>query len=60
MEEQDLETRAKRPKPRDLDIMSLDALHDYIAEMEVEIARARMAIDAKQNWRSQADTFFKT
>ena len=60
MEEQDLEPRAKRAKARDLDIMSVDALHDYIAEMEAEIARARMAIDAKQNWRSQADTFFKT
>ena len=60
MEEQDLEPRAKRPKARDLDIMSLDALHDYIADMEAEIARARRAIDAKQNWRSQADTFFKT
>ena len=60
MEEQDLEPRTKRPKPRDLDVMSLEALHDYIAKMESEIARIRAAIEAKQTWRSQADTFFKS
>ena len=59
MEEPDLEPRAKRPKLRDLDVMSVAALNDYIAEMEAEIARVRAAIEAKQSWRSQADTFFK-
>ncbi len=59
MEDQDLDPRARRPKPRDLDVMSVEALQDGIAELEAEITRMRAAIDAKQSWRSQADSFFK-
>ena len=60
MEEQDLEPRNRKPKPRDLDVMSIEALGEYIEEMEAEIARVRVAISAKENWRDTADTFFKT
>jgi len=59
MEDQDLDPRARRPKPRDLDVMSVEALQDGIAELEAEITRMRAAIGAKQSWRSQADSFFK-
>lgn len=59
MEEQDLEPRTQRPKPRDLEIMSIEALHGYIAEMEAEIVRVRAAIESKQSWRGHADSFFK-
>ncbi|MBT5108696.1 MAG: DUF1192 domain-containing protein [Rhodospirillaceae bacterium] len=59
MEEQDLEPRNRKPKPRDLDVMSIEALGEYIEDMEAEIARVREAISAKENWRDNADSFFK-
>ena len=40
--------------------MSVEALQDMIVELEAEIVRVRVAIDAKQSWRRQADTFFKS
>jgi uncharacterized small protein (DUF1192 family) len=60
MEEQDIEPRTKRPTLQNLDIMSVEALQDMIVELEAEIARIRVAIDGKQLWRRQADTFFKS
>lgn len=59
MEEQDLEPRTRKPKPKDLEVMSIEALGEYIEEMEAEIERVRAAIAAKQDWRSNADSFFK-
>ena len=59
MEEEDLQPRTVRPKPKDLEVMSVESLHDYIAELEAEIERARGAIEAKQSWRGKADGFFK-
>ncbi|MEX2614822.1 MAG: DUF1192 domain-containing protein [Alphaproteobacteria bacterium] len=59
MDERELEPQTARPKPRDLDVMSIAALHDYIAELEAEIARTRAAIEAKQSWRGTAESFFK-
>lgn len=60
MEEQDLEPLTRRPKPRDLEPMSIDALQDYIVEMEAEIERVKAAINAKESWRDNAESFFKT
>jgi uncharacterized small protein (DUF1192 family) len=59
MEEQDLEPLTKRKKLKDLDVMSVDALNEYIAGMEAEIERARAAIAAKQSHKSAAESFFK-
>lgn len=59
MEDADLEPRHAKPKPKDLDILSIEALNDYIAELEAEIARARAAIDAKTSHRSAAESVFK-
>ena len=59
MEEEDLVPKTVRPKPKDLEVLSIESLQDYIAELEAEIERARRAIDAKQNWRGKADSFFK-
>jgi len=55
----DLEPRAKKPAPKNLDEMSLAALEDYIAGLEAEIARARSAIAAKRASRHGAEAFFK-
>lgn len=59
MDTDDLEpTRKKLDKP-DLQIMSLEQLHEYIAELEVEIVRAKEVIEGKQNARGVADAVFK-
>lgn len=48
------------PAPvRDLEVMGLDQLTDYIAGLEAEIARARDAIARKTAARSAAEAFFK-
>ena len=59
MEEQGLESQSRTPKLKDLEIMSIQALGEYIEEMEVEIERVRATILAKRDWRASADTFFK-
>lgn len=61
MDTDDLEP--KRPAlntPQDLDVMSIEALQDYIATLEAEIGRARKAIDGKQSARSAAESVFKS
>jgi uncharacterized small protein (DUF1192 family) len=59
MEEQDLEPRTKRQKPKDLDVMSVEALKEYIAGLEAEIERARGAIAGKTSHKAAAESFFK-
>ena len=55
----DLEPQAPKPEPRNLDVMSIEALQDYIAELETEIARVHKAIAAKQSARQGAESVFK-
>lgn len=56
--------KEEKPKPKglqpmDLDVMSIEALGDYISELEVEIARVRDKITAKQSARGAAESVFK-
>lgn len=60
MDADDLEPRANKPAPKDLDEMSIEALQEYIADLNAEIARAEAAIATKKAARSGADAFFKT
>ena len=60
MEEQDLAPQTLRPKPLDLDSLSIEALNEYIDELEGEIERVRAAIAAKESWRGEAESFFKS
>ncbi len=60
MEEEDLAPKFLRPKPLDLDDLSIEALQDYITELEGEIERVRGAITAKESWRGEAESFFKS
>ena len=53
------EPRTLRAKPTDLEVMSVEALNEYIAELEAEIERIRAAIEGKQSWRGEAESFFK-
>lgn len=60
MDTDDLEPAARPAGKPDLELMSIGELNDYIAGLEAEIARARAAIDAKQDYRSGAEAFFKS
>ncbi len=59
MDEDDLAPRAKKPEPRNLEVLSIEALEEYIAELEAEIARVRAEIEAKQDHRSGAESLFR-
>lgn len=59
MEPEDLEPRKPKPEKKNLEVMSIEALEEYIAELEAEIARAREAIAGKQTAREGAEAFFK-
>jgi uncharacterized small protein (DUF1192 family) len=59
MDIDDLEPQHQKPKPKNLDDMSIEALREYIAELEAEIARADEAIAAKQAAQNDADSVFK-
>lgn len=58
MDSEELEP-AKKPEIKNLDVMSVEALGEYIAELEAEIARARDAIMGKETARAGAESVFK-
>lgn len=60
MEDRDLEPRHRQPKPKDLDVLSIEALKEYIASLAAEIERAKAAIAAKEDHRGAADAVFRT
>ena len=62
MDADDLEPQHQKikPPPVNLDELSIEALGEYIAELEAEIARVREAIAAKEDARTGAESFFKT
>ncbi len=59
MEDPDLLPQRQPAKRRDLTPMSIEDLHLYIGELEEEIARARVEIDAKKRQRGGAEALFK-
>lgn len=60
MDTDDLEpTKPKSLEPALLDGMSIEALGDYIAEREAEIARAKAMIEKKQAAKQAAASVFK-
>jgi uncharacterized small protein (DUF1192 family) len=59
MEEEDLLPQRQPVKPRDLTLLGIAELDEYIAGLESEIARARAEIAAKQRQRSGAEALFK-
>lgn len=61
MDKDDLEPQhqEKKPATKKLEEMSIEALEEYIAELETEIARVGEAIAGKQNARDGAEQFFK-
>ncbi|MEC7656999.1 MAG: DUF1192 domain-containing protein [Pseudomonadota bacterium] len=59
-EEDDDLPRALRPKPTDLDVMGIEELNEYIAELEAEIERVRSSIVKKEQQRIAASAVFKS
>ena len=59
MDADDLEPQKGKPKRKDLESMSIEALGEYIAELEAEIERTKLMIAGKESARSSADSVFK-
>ena len=59
MDEEDLLPQRQPKKPKDLTLLGIAELEEYIAGLDSEIARARAEIAAKQKQRSGADALFK-
>ncbi len=62
MDAEDLEPQHKKqkPPPVNLEVLSIEALGEYIEELEAEIERVRAAITQKESARAGAETFFKS
>ena len=59
MDPDDLEPKTKKPPPKNLQIMDIEELQDYIAGMKEEIQRAEAMIKSTQAVRAGADALFK-
>ncbi len=59
MDIEDLEPRKKAVTPKNLDVMSVEELRSYIAELQAEIERAQAKIAAKEAHRQGAASLFK-
>jgi len=60
MDMDDLEPLKTKPKLKDLDELSIEAIGDYIDTLNAEIKRAETTIHAKKSARAGADAFFKS
>ena len=58
-EEEDLIPQRSTPKPKDLTLLGVAELEEYIATLQAEIDRVRAEIAAKQKQRSGAEALFK-
>ena len=59
MDADDLEPIKEKSKRRNLEIMSIDALNEYINDLNMEIDRAQKEIRIKTQARKGADEVFK-
>jgi uncharacterized small protein (DUF1192 family) len=59
IDEEDLIPRNQPRKPKDLTLLGIAELEEYITALEAEITRARAEISAKQRQRGGAEALFK-
>lgn len=59
LKDDDLEPRRPTLGPRDLEIMSVEGLHEYIEELQAEIVRVQEVIGRKEAARQGAESFFR-
>lgn len=60
MDPEDLEPRKQPAKPKDLDVLGIEELEAYLAELEAEAARVRGKIAQKKDYRAGLDGLFKS
>lgn len=60
MDTDDLEPVQKKAEIKNLEVMSIEALHEYIAELEGEIERVRGQIVVKEKAKVGAESVFKS
>jgi uncharacterized small protein (DUF1192 family) len=59
MDERELEPRTRKPEVKNLEVLSFEALEEYIGELETEIERVREEIKRKNSARSAAESVFR-
>jgi uncharacterized small protein (DUF1192 family) len=59
MFDDDLEPRTKKPKPKDLSLLSVSDLESYIEALRAEIVRAEGEIAGRKKQKSGAEALFK-
>ena len=59
-DEDEVKPPVRRISPLQLDPLGVSELRDYVAELQVEIARAEAAIARKEGHRGEAEKFFRT
>ena len=60
MDLDDLEPQNRPPRKKNLDVMSVDELEDYVAALQAEISRTEDEIAKKRAHLSGADALFKS
>ena len=60
MDLEDLEPRKAITKPKDLELLGVEELEEYLAELETEAARVKEKIAAKKAYKSGAEGLFKS
>lgn len=60
MELDDLEPRNRPPQKKNLEVMSVGELEEYVAALQAEIARTEDEIAKKRDHLSSADSLFKS
>ncbi len=59
MDTDDLEPIVKKPEIKDLEVISIEALGEYIDELQAEIKRVEVEIELKKKARAGAEDVFK-
>jgi len=59
MDIDELEPTKKKPQLRNLEIMSIEALEEYIEQLKSEIVRVEAEIVRKKTARAGAEAFFR-
>jgi uncharacterized small protein (DUF1192 family) len=60
MDTYDLEPEKHHFEKKNLDVMSIEALGEYIGDLETEIARVRAAISLKNEAKKDGESAFKS
>ena len=56
----DLDPRQKKTQPKNLDVMNVEDLEEYVLVLKAELERVEAKIKAKQSHAAAAASLFKT